>query len=81
MTILRINETKELTEQIVGCSWIYSVKYLPDGQVECLKARLVTEGYTQPHGVDYFETVSSSLLHSVQILLSVVGVKGVHHLS
>ena len=30
----------------VGCHWVYTVKYLPDGSIECLKACLVAKGYT-----------------------------------
>ena len=31
----------------VGCRWVYTVKVGPDGQVDRLKAHLVTKGYTQ----------------------------------
>lgn len=33
--------------QHVGCRFIYIIKHHPDGNVEKLKARLVTKGYTQ----------------------------------
>ena len=73
MSALRKNQTWDLAvlplgKQTVGCRWVYTVKYLPDGSVKCLKACLVAKGYTQTYGVDYFETFSPV---SVRILLSV----------
>ena len=41
---------------IVGCHWMYTVKYLSDGSIERLKARLVAKGYTQTYDVDYAKT-------------------------
>lgn len=56
----------------VSCRWIYTVKYLPDGTVERLKACLVATGYTQTYSVDYLETFSPvTRLNSVRILLSI----------
>ena len=39
--------TRPLGKTIVGCRWVYTVKYLPDGFIERLKARLVAKGYTR----------------------------------
>ena len=50
--------THPLGKTIVGCHWVYIVKYLPDGFIEHLKARLVAKGYTQTYGVVYAETFS-----------------------
>ena len=60
ISALHKNKTWDLAvlppgKNTVGCRWLYTVKYLPDGSVERLKDRLVAKGYTQTYGADYFE--------------------------
>ncbi|KAK4390694.1 Retrovirus-related Pol polyprotein from transposon RE2 [Sesamum angolense] len=58
---LKANDTWILTslppgKQTIGSRWVFKLKLNPDGSVECYKARLVTKGYNQIEGVDYFDT-------------------------
>lgn len=57
------NETWELVPppegcNIVGSKWVMKVKRDANGNVDRHKARLVAQGYSQTHGVDYEEVFS-----------------------
>ena len=54
------NNTWELVpppegKNIVGSKWVLKMKRNSDGSLDCFKARLVAQGYTQTHGIDYEE--------------------------
>jgi hypothetical protein len=73
---LRQNGTWELVplllvKKTVGCKWVHTVKFNPNGSIEQLKARLVAKGYVQTYGIDFDETFSLvAKISSICILIS-----------
>ena len=54
MQVLLKNETREVVnrskdQKLVGCRWIFTIKYKSDGSLERYRARLVAKGYTQTY--------------------------------
>ena len=65
---LEVNHTWTLAplppcKTVIGCKWVYRIKYLPDGSIERYKACLIAKGFTQKHGLDYSETFFPQLLN------------------
>lgn len=42
-TIIDLSPDKAL----IGCKYVYKIKYLANGSIDMYKARLITKGYTQ----------------------------------
>jgi len=76
MNALERNQTWEIVElpkekKLVGCKWVYTLKYKADSNLERYKIRLVAKGYTQTFRIDYQETFSSvAKMNTIRILFS-----------
>ena len=70
------NKTWELVElprgkKLVGCRWVFIIKYKVDGSVKRYNARFVAKGYTQTYGINYLETFAPvEKMNILRILLS-----------
>lgn len=59
-----------LGKKLVGCKWVYTIKFRAGGIVERHKYRLVAMGFTQTNDIDYKETFAPVVkLSSVRVPL------------
>ena len=56
----------------VGCKYVFKIKYLPNGDVDKYKVRLVAQGFLQQEGVDYNEIFAPVVdSTSISLLLAI----------
>ena len=78
---LRKSETWSLVEMpenrnLVSSKWVFKAKTNADGTLARRKARLVARGFSQTHGVDYFETFAPVVRYeSVRTVLALAAAK------
>ena len=81
MDALYSHDTWELValppdKSLVGYRWVYTMKVGPDGQIDRLKARLVSKGYTQQYGSNYYDTFSPvAKIASIHLFLSMAAMR------
>ncbi|KAL2524522.1 putative mitochondrial protein [Abeliophyllum distichum] len=67
----------EPTMKIIGCKWVYKLKFGTNGKIQRHKARLVAKGFLQSSGVDYYETFSPvAKAPTLKIILTIAVSKG-----
>jgi len=56
---------------VIGCKWVFKIKYKDDETIERYKPRLVAKGYTRTGSIDYLETFSPlAKMTIIRLLLS-----------
>ena len=58
---LKKNQTWEAVprskgKNVINCRWVYKTKFTSNSVVECHKARLVANEFSQQEGIEYIET-------------------------
>ena len=64
---------KPIGKILVGCRWVFTIKYRSDGTLERYKARLVAKVYTQTYDIYYKETSAPvAKMNTIRILISLI---------
>lgn len=56
---------RELHINVVGCKWVYRIKRNPNGSINRYKVRLVAKGFHQQPDVDFVDTFSPMVKHTI----------------
>ena len=63
-------------KKAVGSKWVFKLKKLSDGSIDCFKARVVARGFTQKAGIDFTETFAPVLRFStLRVLLAITAME------
>lgn len=79
---LKANKTYSLVERPVGANvisskWVLRIKKNAAGEIDKYKARLVARGFSQIHGIDYYETFAPvAKLSSFRLILAIAARNG-----
>ena len=69
--------TLPVSKHLVGCKWVYHIKYRSNGSLEHYEAHLVAKRYAQQEGINYLDTFSHvAKLVMVKVLFSLSIVYG-----
>lgn len=52
-------------KKVVGCKWVYTLKFKADGSLDRYKVKLVAKGYSQTPGLNFTDTFSP-VVNSIQ---------------
>jgi hypothetical protein len=59
----------------ICCKWVFRRKYRTDGFIQTFKARLVTKGFRQREGIDYFDTSAPiARIISIRVLITLASI-------
>ena len=63
--------------KVIGRHWLYVIKYGPNSNILCYKARLIAQGYSQIPGLDYSDMFSPTVwLNSLWVILHYTAAHG-----
>lgn len=66
-------------QRAIGSRWVFKVKHLPDGAIECFKARVVAQGFSQRPGIDFDETFApTARWAAVRTVLALAAMDNMH---
>jgi len=67
---------RPIGQKVIGCKWVFKTKLNVEGQIECYKARLVAQGFSQIPGIDFNEMFAPVTHH--QTLRTLIALANQH---